>query len=127
MNDEATEKIATVRRGAEVLWETPPNHFDALSKMLVRPENSDSALFDFRISTYQPKGYVAPHRHTIQEQIYYILKGEGLMELEGERTVVTPWTVVHIPPQVEHAIYNTGMIDLKFVVVTTPPDDEPAN
>jgi mannose-6-phosphate isomerase-like protein (cupin superfamily) len=118
---------ATIRPGAEVLWENPPNHFDALSKMLVRPENADTALFDFRISTYQPKGYVAPHRHRIQEQIYYILEGEGLMELEGQRTVVRPWTVVHIPPRVQHAIYNTGMVDLKFVVVTTPPDDAPGD
>ncbi|WNI18739.1 cupin domain-containing protein [Actinacidiphila sp. ITFR-21] len=125
MTDKAAKRTATIRQGAEVLWEQPPNHFDALSKMLVRPENSDSVLFDFRISTYQPKGYVAPHVHRAQEQIYYILEGEGLMELEGERTVVAPWTVVHIPPGVEHAIYNTGMIDLKFVVVTTPPEDGP--
>jgi mannose-6-phosphate isomerase-like protein (cupin superfamily) len=32
--------------------------------------------------------------------------------------------VIHIPPGVTHAIYNTGMVDLKFIVVTTPPDDE---
>ncbi len=115
---------ATIRHGAEVLWEQPPGHFDAFSKMLIRPENADSKLFDFRISSYQPKGYVAPHKHEIQEQIYYILDGEALMEVEGERTVVTPWTIVHLPPGVEHAIYNTGMTDLKFVVVTVPPDDE---
>jgi mannose-6-phosphate isomerase-like protein (cupin superfamily) len=115
---------ATIRHGAEVLWEQPPGHFDAFSKMLIRPENADSKLFDFRISSYQPKGYVAPHKHLIQEQIYYILDGEALMEVEGERTVVTPWTVVHLPPGVEHAIYNTGMTDLKFIVVTVPPDDE---
>lgn len=114
---------ATVRKGAEVLWEQPPGHFDAFSKMLIRPENADTKLFDFRISSYQPKGYVAPHAHEVQEQIYYIIEGEGLMELEGERTVVTPWTAIHIPPGVRHAIYNTGMLDLKFVVVTTPPDD----
>jgi mannose-6-phosphate isomerase-like protein (cupin superfamily) len=91
--------------------------------MLVRPENADTRCFDFRISSYQPKGLVVPHRHKVQEQIYYILEGEGLMEIEGERTVVHPWTVIFIPPGVEHGIYNTGMVDLKFIVVTTPPDD----
>jgi mannose-6-phosphate isomerase-like protein (cupin superfamily) len=115
---------ATVRRGSEVLWEEPPGHFDAISKMLIRPENADTKLFDFRISCYQPKGYVARHAHAVQEQIYYILEGEGLMEIEEVRTVVEPWTVVHIPPGVAHAIYNTGMVDLKFVVVTTPPEDQ---
>ena len=57
---------------------------------------------------YQPKAYVAPHKHRIQEQIYHVLDGEGLMEIEGERTVVRRDDVIFIPPGVEHAIYNTG-------------------
>ena len=28
------------------------------------------------------------------------------------------------PPGVEHAIYNTGVTDLRFIVVTCPPEDE---
>jgi mannose-6-phosphate isomerase-like protein (cupin superfamily) len=119
------KRQATIRHGSSVLWEQPPGHFEAFSKMLIRPENADSRLFDFRVSSYQPRGHVAPHHHEYQEQVYYILEGEGLMEIEGERTVVTPWTVVHIPPTVSHAIYNTGMVDLKLVVVTIPPDDVP--
>lgn len=115
--------LGTIRRGVEVLWEEPPNHFDAFSKMLVRPENADTKLFDFRISSYQPKGYVAPHIHNAQEQIYYIISGEALVEIDGARTPVDPYTVIHFPPGVEHALYNTGMTDLTFVVVTTPPDD----
>ena len=30
---------------------------------------------------------------------------------------------IFIPPGVEHAIYNTGLADLVFIVVTTPPTD----
>ncbi|HET6522466.1 MAG TPA: cupin domain-containing protein [Geminicoccaceae bacterium] len=118
------ERRATIRQGAAVLWEEPPGHHDAaLSKMLVRPESADTRLLDYRISSYEPKGYVAPHRHRVQEQIYHILEGEGLMEIEGERTVVGPQTVIHLPPGVEHAIYNTGLRTLVFIVVTTPPED----
>jgi len=32
--------------------------------------------------------------------------------------------VIFLPPGVEHAIYNTGLTDLRFIVVTSPPDDE---
>lgn len=120
----AETRRATIRQGASVLWEEPPGHHDAFSKMLVRPENADTRLFDYRISSYQPKGYVAPHKHRVQEQVYHILQGEALMEVEGERTVVGPQTVIHLPPGVEHAIYNTGLTDLVFIVVTTPPEDE---
>jgi len=115
---------AVIRKGASVLWENPPNHFDAMSKMLVRPENAPTKQFDFRISIYQPKGYVAPHHHVVQEQIYHIQAGEALMELSGQRFVVGPQDTIFIQPGVEHAIYNTGIGDLVFYVITSPPEDE---
>lgn len=115
---------AVIRRGASVMWESPPGHYDsAFSKMLVRPENSATQLLDFRISVYQPKGYVAPHHHRTQEQIYHIQSGEAVMELSGARHVVGPQDTIFIPPGVEHAIYNTGLTDLVFYVITTPPED----
>ena len=46
------------------------------------------------------------------------------MEIEGKRSIVRPDTVIFIPPGVEHAIYNTGLEDLKFLVITSPPDDQ---
>ena len=116
---------ALIRNIAEILWERPPGHSEgSLSKMLVRPENSDAKLIDFRISSYQPKAHVSPHRHRIQEQVYHVLDGEGLMELDGARRVVRRHDTIFIPPGVDHAIYNTGLVDLIFFVVTTPPDDQ---
>jgi mannose-6-phosphate isomerase-like protein (cupin superfamily) len=114
---------ATIRNIVEVLWETPPAHYDAHSKMLVTPETARTSRLDHRISSYQPKGFVAPHTHKVQEQIYHVLEGEGLMELDGERHVVRSQDVIHIPPGVEHAIYNSGLKDLVFLVITTPPTD----
>ena len=116
---------AIIRNVAEVMWVEAPDHFDgALSKMLVRPETAQSRLIDHRISAYQPKAYVAPHAHKVQEQVYHVLDGEGLMEVAGERRVVRRHDVIFIPPGVEHAIYNSGLTDLVFLVVTSPPDDE---
>lgn len=114
----------SIRNIAEVLWENPPGHTPgAISKMLVRPETAGSRHVDFRISTYQPMSGVEPHTHRVQEQIYHVIGGEGLMELDRERRVVRPGDCIFIPPGVEHAIYNTGLGDLTFFVVTTPPDD----
>jgi mannose-6-phosphate isomerase-like protein (cupin superfamily) len=115
---------AAIRAAASVMWDEPPaHHGGAFSKMLVRPEPCGSKNLDYRISVYQPRAYAAPHRHRIQEQIYHILDGEGLVEIEGERTVVRRDDVIFIPPGVEHAIYNTGMTDLRFIVVTSPADE----
>ena len=123
-NSDIKIKGAVIRKGASVMWENPPAHYDAFSNMLVRPENAQTKHLDFRISSYQPKGYVAPHSHKIQEQIYHIQDGEGLMEIDGQQHVVGPQDTIHIPPGVEHAIYNTGLVDLIFYVITTPPEDE---
>ena len=122
----AAPRRAAIVPNALVPWVAPPAHYEgALSKMLVRPETCGSQLVDFRISVYQPMGYVAPHRHEIQEQIYYVLDGEGMVEIEGERTAVGPYTTIFIPPGVQHAIHNTGLTDLRFIVVTCPPEDRP--
>jgi mannose-6-phosphate isomerase-like protein (cupin superfamily) len=125
MSESAAPRKAVIRPAAAVLWEEPPEHIGgAYSKMLVRPEPTGSRILDYRISVYQPRAYVAPHSHKVQEQVYHVLDGEGLMELDGERTVVRKDDVIFIPPGVRHAIYNTGMVDLRFVVVTSPPDDQ---
>lgn len=114
----------SIRNVVEVMWEDLPGHFGgAYSKLLVRPENAGSRHIDYRISTYQPKAYVEPHAHRVQEQIYHVLEGEALMELDGERRVVRKHDVIYVPPGVKHAIYNTGLADLTFIVVTAPPED----
>jgi mannose-6-phosphate isomerase-like protein (cupin superfamily) len=114
----------SIRAAAEVIWDEAPAHYGgAFSKMLVRPENCGSKSIDYRVSVYQPRAYVAPHKHRIQEQVYHILDGEALMEFAGKRTLVRKDDVIFIPPGVEHAIYNTGMTDLRFVVVTSPADE----
>jgi mannose-6-phosphate isomerase-like protein (cupin superfamily) len=53
-----------------------------------------------------------------------VLDGEGLMEIEQERRVVRRHDVIFIPPGVRHAIYNSGLTDLVFLVVTSPISDE---
>ena len=116
---------AKVTRIEEAFWEQPPAHFDAFSKMLVHPTNADTRYFDFRLSSYQPKGYAEVHVHEVAENIYYILQGRGIVELDGKKHLVEPHMIIHIPPGVRHGIFNTGLEDLVFVVVASPPSDMP--
>lgn len=112
-------------RAEEVEWSEPPGHLGgAFSKLLVN-ESHGSRYFDFRISIYQPKGYVEPHIHEKNEQIFYILKGNGIFELDGRNHLVGPGTVIFIPPHVKHGIKNSGFEDLVFIVVASPPKGVP--
>ena len=116
---------AFIRNIAEVPWREFPNHFGgALSKPLVMPESAASRHIDYRISMYQPMAYVARHSHREQEQVYHVLDGEGLMEIAGKTYVVRRHDVIFLPPGVEHAISNTGLVDLVFLVVTSPVSDD---
>lgn len=116
-----------IRNVAEVPWQEFPGHFGgALSKPLVHPDTTGARQIDHRISMYQPKAYVEPHTHKVQEQVYHVLDGEGLMEIGNARHVVRRHDVIFIPPGVRHAIYNSGLSDLVFLVITAPVSDEPA-
>jgi len=88
------------------------------------PETAGSLHIDYRISAYQPMAYVAKHSHKVQEQIYHVLEGEGVMEIDGKDYVVRKHDVIFLPPGIEHSISNSGLNDLVFLVITTPVTDD---
>ena len=104
-----TERKWFIRNIAAVPWrQFPDHHGGALSKPLVMPETAGSQHIDYRISMYQPMAYVKLHKHRVQEQVYHVLEGEGLMEIDGA----------------QHVVRNTGLVDLVFLVVTSPVTDD---
>ena len=115
---------AKLFRAEEVDWTEPPGHHSAFSKLLIN-ETHGSKFFDFRISSYQPMGCCEPHTHETAENIYYVIKGQGVVELDGKRHLIGPGMVIFIPAGVEHGITNTGFEDLVFIVAASPPQDMP--
>jgi quercetin dioxygenase-like cupin family protein len=57
-------------------------------KALVMPDMSGARHIDYRISMYQPMAYVAKHSHKVWEQVYHVLDGEGLIDIDGRSYVV---------------------------------------
>ena len=120
-----TTRNASIRNIAEVPWQQFPDHFGgALSKPLVMPQTARSKHIDYRISMYQPMAHVAKHKHAVQEQVYHVLEGEGLMEIGDSKQIVRKHDVIFLPPGVEHSIANSGLVDLVFLVVTSPVTDD---
>lgn len=120
------ETRAFVEAMARLPWQEYPGHFGgALSKALVDPGNSGSRRIDFRISRYAPAAYVEEHVHRVQEQIYYVLDGEGLLTLDDASHLMRAHDYVYVPAGVRHSFTNTGLQGLVFLVITTPASDEP--
>lgn len=110
---------------AELRWIQYPGHFEqALSKAIVSPAVGGSRFFDYRMSSYEPGAYVQNHVHKVQEQIYHVLSGEGILILDGVERVVRANDVTFIPPGVHHEFHCTGTENLVFLVITSPPEDE---
>lgn len=110
---------------AHMPWKEYPGHFGgALSKELAGPETTGSSRVDFRISRYAPMAYVQEHVHKVQEQVYYVLEGEGILTLDDTRNLMRPHDYVYVPPGVRHSFTNTGTDGLVFLVITTPASDE---
>jgi len=66
------------------------------------------------------------HYHETSEEIYFILEGKGLMEIEGEESEVSKGQAIVIPPMQRHRIRNTGNQELMFLCICSPPysDDD---
>ena len=123
--DAGPEKKAVTRNLGELLWVQYPGHFNqALSKAIVSPETTGCRFFDYRLSCYEPGAYVESHVHAVQEQIYHVLSGEGVLILDGERRLVRANDVTYTPPGVVHEFHCTGTDTLVFLVATCPPSDE---
>lgn len=120
-----TRAQALTRNLDELLWIQYPGHFhQALSKAIVSPDTVGSKFFDHRISCYEPGAYVEGHVHKIQEQIYHVLSGEGILIVDGEHRLVRANDVTFIPPGVVHEFHCTGTDTLVFLVITSPPTDD---
>lgn len=126
--DASEQSQAVTRNLAELPWTEYPGHFNqALSKAIVSPDIVGSRFFDYRISSYEVGAYVESHAHKVQEQIYHVLSGEGVLIVDGERRLLGKGDVTYIPPSVVHEFSNTGLEPLVFLVITSPPtDNEPS-
>jgi mannose-6-phosphate isomerase-like protein (cupin superfamily) len=59
------------------------------------------------------------HYHKASEEFYFLLEGEGTMEVDGKRREVQPGDAVLIPAGAWHQI--TAKRDLRFLCCCAPP------
>lgn len=61
------------------------------------------------------------HTHTGNEEMIYIIEGEGVLRFGKEELAITSGTVIACPPGGEypHQLVNTGASELRYLVVST--------
>lgn len=62
------------------------------------------------------------HSHD-PEQVYIVVRGEAVMTVDDEEREVRAGDLIHVPPNAEHAIKNTGDGTLEYISAATPAFD----
>ncbi len=88
---------------------------------IIRPERQGSRNMSLAEAVIPPGEATFRHYHLQSEEIYYILTGEGMIELEGQQQHVRPGDAVFIPPRTEHGAKCLGDTPLRLLCVCSPP------
>jgi mannose-6-phosphate isomerase-like protein (cupin superfamily) len=86
------------------------------------PPHSQSSCPSTSSSTSKA-GFLAAHKHT-QAELYYILSGRGIVEIEGVKYNVSPGMTVFIPGDAEHAVYNHGDENFRWLYMFPGPFED---
>jgi mannose-6-phosphate isomerase-like protein (cupin superfamily) len=60
------------------------------------------------------------HYHRATEEIYFVLKGQGKMEVDGETGYMKPGDSVLIPAGAWHQLENNGTSELRILCCCVP-------
>lgn len=67
-----------------------------------------------------PGASEARHYHRQAQQFFFVLTGEGVMELADDEVVLGPRQGLAVPPGTPHRLQNRGSKDLTFLVISAP-------
>jgi Mannose-6-phosphate isomerase len=73
------------------------------------------------VMTIPPAGEIGEEVHQDVDQILVFVEGQGLAVLDGQRTILAPGRLVHVPAGTRHNFLNVGSVDLKLYTVYAPP------
>jgi mannose-6-phosphate isomerase-like protein (cupin superfamily) len=94
-----------------------PDHFE------IRFLREPLALRNFAVTFERFGGGWRPargHRHTVQEEVYFLVSGQAQAKLDSEVIDLEPWTAVRVPPETARAFRAAGEEDAVFVAIAAP-------
>ncbi|MCQ1528169.1 cupin domain-containing protein [Lutispora saccharofermentans] len=110
--------MSTIIRNQESLeWIRNPKHRDVFLRHLATSKENDR--LSAHIVKIEKDGEIVPHTHEILE-VFYIMKGEGLVLANGERVKAAAGDCIIAHPGEEHGLINTGEGEILLYAVFSP-------
>jgi mannose-6-phosphate isomerase-like protein (cupin superfamily) len=72
-------------------------------------------------ATLEPDQATERHYHRATEEIYFVVKGSGDMEVDGEHKRIAVGDAVLLPPGAWHSLHNNGTSELRILCCCAPP------
>lgn len=76
--------------------------------------------FTFGITEVPPQSKMSPHQH-VQEEVIYILRGWGGVQVDGRTERIEQGTAIYLPSNSEHYLENKSDEVMKFIFAFSPP------
>jgi len=124
-----TEVVGSTRRSTPVKFNVVAAHEGRTPQPLnivgeetlvkVSPQDSDGTLAFFHLVA-PPMSGPPLHVHTREDELFYVLEGEIVFELDGERHTVRAGDTVYLRRGVVHAYQNFTKSDARLLITTTP-------
>lgn len=117
--------IKDIKQGKDYRWSTHTN-----SLLIDRKDTEGSEVF---LTTIEPKKFAPRHIHNDNEQLYYVIKGEGsityrlLYETADKEVKIKAGQVIFIPLKTEHQIACLGEKPLIYLTIDVFPKGKPAD
>ena len=81
------------------------------------------ANFAFIISRQDPGAVGVHHSHDVAEEVYVLLRGEGVVRVGDETVALGVHDALRVEPGVEHSTINPGSEEAWWLVIGAPADE----
>jgi quercetin dioxygenase-like cupin family protein len=87
---------------------------DGANKAVIRhviTEKDGAPNFNLRVLTIEPGGQSPNHSHHWEHE-FFVLKGKGTGEVNGEAVDLKPGDALFVPPNIQHCLRATETMDV---------------
>lgn len=96
-----------------------------ITKNLFGPENVGTKYLKINITEYPPGVVHTLHRHPDQEEVIYVLEGEGISRTEAGDQSIRAGSFVFVPADTDHATLNLLKDKpMKAIIIKSPPKEK---
>ena len=95
-----------------------------VSKVLIGPKTVNCKNLSFGITVMAPRTIQSPpHAHFVEDEVIYVIDGEGEITSGNESTIIYPGIAMYVPAGIVHNIENKSDRKMKLACCFYPPLD----